>query len=256
MKTTTKALLIGLLVAGAGPALAQTTTSVTESAPIEILGAQVVTGGVGGGGSSASFSGLGTGQMRTQSGTSQALNVGMTTNLSAATSAESTPDYASSGVVSAVVATGGQWEQSFGITSVLGNDTTTSTTGSGDTATTSNSTTGTIDDQITGKFTGSFDTNNDVAAGTSTSDVSLAGVSSDSLVGIGTSSIDLTTGSRTPDATAADNASGSASGNISASTTASASISSSTFESGFIQTFAPGGTTLTGVESVITTTTD
>ena len=250
MKTTTKAFLIGLLVAAAGPALAQTTTtSFTESAPKGILGATVTTG-------SASFSGLGTGQMRTQEGSTQALNVGMTTSLSAATSAESTPDYASSGSVSTVAAADSKWEQSFGITSVLGNDTTTSTTGTGATTTTSTATTGTIDDQTTGSFVGSFDTKNDVALGTSKSDVSLSGVSSDSMVGIATSAIDLSTSSRAPETAGTDNASGSASGNISASTSASASISSSTFESGFIQTFAPthvDGTTLAGIEDVSVT---
>ena len=229
MKTTTKALLIGLIVAAAGPALAQST-------PINILDAQVSPG-------SATFSGLGTGQIRPQAGNSQALNVGLTTNLSAATSAESTPDYASSGAVSAVVATGGAWNQTFGITSKVREDTTSSTGG-----VTSTTATG-VDDLITGSFVGSFDTTSDSAAGTSKSDVDLAGVSSTSVLGLETSSIDLTTGSRVPDSVATDNASGSASGNIAASTTAAATVSTSDFTSGFIQTFSPSDSgMLTGIE--------
>jgi hypothetical protein len=240
MKTTTKALLIGLLVAGAGPALANPTTTSAAASPINVLSATVTTG-------DASFSGLGTGSMRTQDGNSQAVNVGLTTNLSAATSAESTPDYASSGAVSAVVGADANFTQTFGITSKVGTNSSTATTG----ATTTTSTTGAVNELISGNFVGSFDTSSDSTTGASTSDVDLAGVSSKSVLNLASSSITLETGARAVDQTDAGNGSGSASGNIASGTTAAAAVTTSNFESGFIQTFSPGTAALAGVETIV-----
>ena len=236
MKLSFKALLLGLLVSSGGAAIAQQTTA---STPIQVLDADVSTPGIG------SFSGLGTGTMRTATGTTQSLNVGLSSSIAASTSVESTPEYASVGAISAVV-TGGDWSQSFGVSSQLTDNSTTTNSG----ATTTTATTTQVDDFISGNFVGSFDTTTDSTTGNSKSEVDLAGVSSMSIADLSGSSITLDSGARNPTADGTDNGSGSAVGNIATSTTSSASVSTSAFTSGFIQTFSPGTAAATGVEIV------
>jgi hypothetical protein len=256
MKTSMKAFLIGLMVFGAGPALAQqdqsqqvttqaaggatATATATGASPINFLDADVSVAG------KASFSGLGTGTASTQTGTSQSVNVGLSSALSANTSVESSPGYQSSGAITATVAEG-DWNQTVGVTSkVLDNNS--SNVGGGQTTTTDN----TANDMITGNFVGKITTSNtvDTDDGTSesTSGVDLAGVSSISDVDLKGSSVVLTSaardlGNNAPGVTGT----GAAAGNIATSTNASAGITSSSFSNGFIQTFSPATDVQKGV---------
>ena len=240
MKTSIKALLIGLLAATCAPALASTptTTKTTSTAPIKFLEADVSTLGKG------SFSGLGTASFSNQTGTSQNLNVGLSSSLSATTSVESSKTYASSGQATALLKQGG-FNQTFGVTDSLVDDVT-STAATGGTPATTN-TTKTAASQINGSFKGSFDTNSDAARGSAKSDVELAGVSSTADLSLDGSSIDVASAARVPGTDATENGLGSAVGNITTSTNSAASISSSSFTSGFIQSFSPGTGVAAGV---------
>jgi len=243
MKTSVKALLIGLIVASAGPALAQATAVGT---PIKMLEADVSSPGKG------SFSGLGTGTFRNQSGTSQSVNVGMSSNILATTSADSSPDYASTGSVSATI-TDGTFGQTFGVVTKVLDNVATQTEGGN-----SGSSSNVANDMITGNFVGSFATSGDFETDTtvsdvvtdtqdSTSNVDLAGVSSKAMVDLDGSSITLQSGARTLDTAAKESGQGSASGNIATSTAATATVTSSAFSSGFMQTFSPASAVQAGV---------
>ena len=244
MKTSIKALAIGLILAGAGPALAETPPA--TGTPIKMLEADVSSPGIG------SFSGLGTATFNNQTGTNQSVNVGMSSNVAASTSVDSSQDYASVGAISAALS-GGDFNQTFGVVSkVLDN----ATTGQGNTGT------AVANDMITGNFVGSFtsnsditvdvdETNTDVTTTTttqnSTSTVDLAGVASMSGVDLSGSTISLDSGARDSTAAVTESGTGSASGNIASSTAATASVTSSSFSSGFMQTFSPATAVQAGV---------
>jgi len=245
MKLSFKAILIGLIATSGWsigsaqaapptcPAGAASCSTETYTSPL-IMEADVSAPGIGW------FSGIGTGQYRNQTGTSQNLNVGMTAGISASTNVESTPEYFATGTATANV-TGGDYLQSFGITSQIIDNSTTTTTETGGIKATDTTTSNAADDLISGKFNGSFNTTVNPSSGATNSEVDLSGVSSATDLDLTGSIVDLATDLRDTTAAKGENGSGSAVGNIAISTTASAGIQTAEFSSGFIQTFAPTG---------------
>jgi hypothetical protein len=251
MKSTTKALLIGLLAAtGAPAAFAQTPPETVNSAttPVQFLGADFGTVG------SVKFSGVGTGTANNSVGTNNSINLGTNSTLSIGTSLATSAEYAGTGSVSATVGVG-KWNQTFGISSTTADNKTENLDPSGNIA--SVDTSAVKVDGIDGKFIGSFETTGSTTTGgqdTTKSDVTLTGVSNNTGLELAGSSMSVATSLRTfaetANGTTAENGTASASGMIGLNTAAAASVSASDFSSSFIQTFTGSESLTSGVERV------
>lgn len=244
MNVTTKALLIGLLASAGAPAYALPATVPVASNPIQVLGADIGTVG------KMSMSGIGTGTARNSVGTSNNLSLGTNSSLSIGTSLETSPEYMATGQVSATLGTA-NWNQTIGVTTevnTLENDGSITEVG-GNTYTGVTQSTVT-DDIISGSFTGSFETTSG-AASTTSSDVTLNGLSNTTDLAMAGSNLSVDTGLRTDAAIGtAENGVANASANMGLATTAAAGVSASDFSSSFIQVFVKADNIDKGTEVI------